>query len=91
MIILEEHDLDGFIKEPEEEEEKDKHKKDMIKVNRIITNSIKDHLIYQVSLKKNPKEVFDALTNIFEGKNINKIMILRNQFKGVKIQKKETM
>ena len=44
MIILEEHDLDGFIKEdvkePEGEEAKAKHKKDMITVKRIITNSI---------------------------------------------------
>ena len=49
MLILEEHDLDGFIKdkvkEPEGEEEKAKHKKDMIKVKRIIANSIKDQLI----------------------------------------------
>ena len=39
MLILKEHDLDGFIKEdvkePEGEEEKEKHKKDMIKVKRI--------------------------------------------------------
>ena len=45
MLILEEHDLDGFIKEdvkePKGEEEKAKYKKDMIKVKRIISNSIK--------------------------------------------------
>ena len=39
MLILEEHDLDGFIKEEvkelEGEEAKAKHKKDMIKVKRI--------------------------------------------------------
>ena len=46
MLILEEHDLDGFIKEdvkePEGEEEKAKNKKAMIKVKRIIANSMKD-------------------------------------------------
>ena len=46
MLILEEHDLDGFIKEDvkerEREEAKAKHKKDMIKVKRIIANSIKN-------------------------------------------------
>ena len=40
MLILEEHDLDDFIKEdvkePEGEETKKKHKNDMIKVKRII-------------------------------------------------------
>ena len=35
--------------------------------------------------------MFDALTILFEGKNINKRMTLRNQLKGVKIQKEETM
>ena len=95
MLILEEHDLDGFIKEdfkePEGEEEKAKHKNDMIKVKRIIDKSIKDHLIPQVSSKNNPKEMFDVLTHVFEGKSINIRMTMRNQLKGVKIHKTETM
>ena len=40
---------------------------------------------------KTPKEVFDALTKIFEGKNINRKMTLRNQLKNVKIQNSETI
>ena len=84
-----EHDLDGFIKEdfkePEGEEEKAKHKKDMIKVKRIIAKYFKDQLISQVYSKNSPKETFDALTNMFESKNINRRMTLRNQLKGVKI------
>ena len=63
----------------------------MIKVKRIIANSIKDQLISQVSSKNTPREMFDALTNMFEGKNINKRMTLRNQLKGVKIEKKKTI
>ena len=35
--------------------------------------------------------MFDTLTNMFEGKNINRRMTLRNQLKGVKIQKTETI
>ena len=35
--------------------------------------------------------MFDALTNMFEGKNINMRMTLRNQLKDVNIQKEETM
>ena len=91
MLILEEHDLDGFIKEDvkelEGEEAKAKHKKDMIKLKNIIANSTKDQLISQVSSKNTPNEMFDALTNMFEGKRINRRMTLRNQVKGVKIQK----
>ena len=46
---------------------------------RIISDSIKDHLIPQVSSLKTPKEMFDALTKLFEGKDINRKMTLRNQ------------
>ena len=67
------------------------HKKDMIKFSRIIANSIKDHLIPRVSSKNTPKEMFDVLTSLFEGKNINRRMTLRNQLKDVKIQKAKTM
>ena len=89
MLILEEHDLEGYIKdevkEPEGDEAKAKHKKDMIKAKRIVVDSIKDHLIPQVTSKNTPKEMFDALTSLFEGKNINRRMTLKNQLKGVKI------
>ena len=35
--------------------------------------------------------MFDALTKLFEGKNINRKMTLRNQLKNVKIQNEETI
>ena len=62
----------------------------MVKAKRIIADSIKDHLIPHVSSLKTPKEAFDALTELFEGKNIKK-MTLRNRLKNVKIQNLETM
>ena len=58
---------------------------------RIIDDSIKDHLIPHVSSLNTPKEMFDALTKLFEGKNINWKMTLRNQLKNVKIQNAETI
>ena len=52
-IILEENELAKFIKEvvsePAEDEAKEKYKKDMIRAKSIIADSIKDHLIPQVS------------------------------------------
>ena len=49
MLILQENDLDQFVKEevkePEEAEAKAKHKKDMIIAKRIIAYSIKYNLI----------------------------------------------
>ena len=58
---------------------------------RIIVDSIKDHLIPQVSSLKKSKAMFDALTKLFEWKNINRKMTLRNQLKNVKIQNVETI
>ena len=63
----------------------------MVKDKRIIADSIKGHLVPQVFSKTTLKEMFDALSELFEGKNINIRMTLRNQLKGVKIQNPETM
>ena len=61
------------------------HKKNLVKAKKIIADSIMDHLIPQVSSLKTPKDMFDSLTKIFEGKNINQKITLRKQLKNVKI------
>ena len=63
---------------PEGDEAKDLHKKKLVMAKRIIADSIKGHLIPQVSSLNSHKAMFDALTKIFEGKNINRKMTLRN-------------
>ena len=50
---------------PYEDEAQALHKKKLIKAKKIIADSIKDHLIPQVSSLKTPKEMFDSLTKIF--------------------------
>ena len=59
MLILEEHDLEGFIEnevpELEGDEAKARHKKSLIKAKRIIADSIKDHLIPHVSSLEDTK------------------------------------
>ena len=74
LLILEENDLEEYV-----EKEVAKHKKNMVKAKRIIADSIKDHLIPHVSSYKTPKQMFDALTKLYEGKNINRKMTLRTQ------------
>ena len=95
MLILEDNDLEGFIKKEvakqKGDEEKEKHKKDVIKDKWIIADSIKDRLIPRVSSRRTPKEMFDSLCSLFEGRNINRKMTLRNQVKSVKVQKLETI
>ena len=62
------------------------HKKNLVKLKRIIADYIKDHIIPHVSSLKKHKEVFDALTKLFKGKNINQKMMLRNQLRNVNIK-----
>ena len=47
------------------------HKKNAMKDKKIIADSIIDHLSAQVSSLKTLKDIFDSLTKLFEGKNIN--------------------
>ena len=74
-MVPEENELDTYISGevpvPEGDEAKTLHKKNLVKAKKIISNSINDHLMPQVSSLKKPKEMFDSLTNLFEGKNIN--------------------
>ena len=71
LLILEEHDLENYVKEEvaelEGDEDKARYKKNMVKAKRIIVESIKDHLISHVFYLKTPKEMFDALTKLYEG------------------------
>jgi hypothetical protein len=88
-FILEENDLARFVKnevsEPDDAAEKTKHQKETIRAKRILANSIKDHLIPYVSSKNTLKEMFDALTILYEGKNINQKMNLRIQLKNTRM------
>ena len=58
-IILKENGLKKYINDEVEktkqDEAKEKHEQDLIKAMRIVVDSIKDHLIPQVSSKKTPK------------------------------------
>ena len=94
-LILEKNDISRFIKEnvpePADATAKTKYQKDLVRAKRIIVDSIKDHLIPQVAFKNTPKAMFDALTRMYEGRNINQKMNLRNQLKNTKMQKGETV
>ena len=84
-LVMEENELDSYIHQEvpvwEGDEAKALHKNKMVMEQKIIVDSIKDHLIPQVSSLKTPKAMFYALTNLFEGKNINRKMTLRNQLR----------
>ena len=69
-LIVKENFLEKYIKdevaEPTEVEAKEKHEQYLIKEMRIIVDSIKYHLIPQVSSKNTPKQMYDALSRMYE-------------------------
>ena len=71
--------ISGEVPFPEGGEAKALHKNNLFKAKRIISDSIKDHVIPQMSSLNMPKEMFNSLTKLFEGKNINWNMTLRNK------------
>ena len=94
-LILKENGLEKYIKveivEPKEDDAKENHEQDLLKAMMIIANYIKDHLIPQVSSKKTPKNMYDALSRMYEGRNINRNINLRAQLKGTKLSKGESI
>ena len=83
--------ISGEVLVLEGDEAKALHKKNLVNAKRIIVDSIKDHLIPQVSSLKTPKPMFDALTKLCEGKNINRKMTLRNSLNNVNIHIEDTI
>ena len=67
------------------------HKKNLVKAKKIIVDSITCHLIQEVSSLKTPKDMFDSLIKLFEGKNINQNMALRKHLKNVNIHNVEQL
>ena len=94
-LILKENGLEKYIKdeiaEPNEDEVRDKHEQDLIKEMRTTVDSIKDHFITQVSYMKKSKQMYDALSKMYEGRNINRKMNMRAQLKGTKMRKGESI
>ena len=94
-LIRKANRLENYIKddisEPKEDESKEKHEQDLIKEMRNIIDFIKDHLIPQLSSKKTPKKMYDALSRMYEGRNVNRKMNLRAQLKGTKMSKRESI
>ena len=83
--------IKGEVAEPEEDEAKEKHKEDLIRAMRIIIDSIKYHLIPQVSSKGTPKDMYDSLSKMYEGRNIDRKMNLRAQLKSTKMSDGESI
>jgi hypothetical protein len=70
QMILDENDLLEHltvgVTELEEEEQKTKHKKNEKKGKRIVSNSIKYHLIPHISELQKARQMYEALNKLYE-------------------------
>jgi hypothetical protein len=57
----------------------------------ILIESIKDHLIHNLSELKTTKEMFDALTKLYKSKKTCRNITLRNQLINMTMNKSETI
>jgi hypothetical protein len=76
-----------MLSKPEDEEEKAKFKKNKVEDKRILTDSIKNHLIPNVSKLNTTKEMFDSLTKLYERKNTSQNLTLCHQLRNVTMNK----
>ena len=94
LILLEENDLLQCVNEkvPESEagEDKPRWRKNDAKARRILVDSVKHHLVPQVSKKKTTKKMFKTLKKLFEHSSINVTLTLRNQLSKMKMIKSKS-
>jgi hypothetical protein len=90
QMILDENDLLEHvtvgIPELEEEEQKTKHKKNEKKSKRIMSDSINDHLIPHIFELQTTKQMYEALSRLYETKDISRNLALRNQLHYMKME-----
>jgi hypothetical protein len=95
QMILDENDLLEHVivgvLEPDEEEQKTKHKKNEKKAKRIVSDSVKDHLIPHISELQTTRQMYEALNILYESKEISQNLTLRNQLRNMKMDNSESI
>ena len=89
LLLLEESDLlqcvNEKVLEPEAEEDKPRWRKNDAKARRILVDSVRDHLVPQISEKTTTRKMFKTLKKLFEHSNIKVTHTLRNKLSNMKM------
>jgi hypothetical protein len=64
-------------------------KKGEAKAKSLILDGIKDHVVPHLSGKTTAKDMWKALSDLYQNKNENRVMALRKQLRGTKMAKGE--
>jgi hypothetical protein len=95
ILALKEYDLwelvDKVVTPPTDLAALEAHNKKEIKAERVLLDSVKDHLIPHLSKKKTTKEMFDALVSLFQSKNMNRKMVLRNKLRSMQMSRSDNV
>jgi hypothetical protein len=79
------------VPKPGEEEQKTKNKKNEKKAKRIMSDLVKDHLIPHISKLQTTRKMYEALNRLYERKDINRNLALRNQLRNMKMENSESL
>jgi hypothetical protein len=94
-MILDKNDLLEHVTvgvpELDEAEQKTKHKKNEKKANRIMSDSVKDHLIPHISELQTTRQMYEALNRLYESKDIIYNLTLINQLRNMKMENLESV
>jgi 2-phosphoglycerate kinase len=69
----------------------DIHEVKEARAQRIILDGVRDHLIPHLAEKQTTKEMWDALKNLYEAKNENRKMALRDKLHSTRMAKGESV
>jgi hypothetical protein len=99
ILLLEENELRGIVENntthpvvvPTDATLLVVYTKKSIKDKMIILDAMKDHLISQLTGKKNAYAMWESLTKLYQSTNENRKMVLRKKLKSIKMIKVENV
>ena len=68
-----------------------KHEEDVAYAKQFIMDGVKDHIVPHIAEKKTANETWNALTTLFEGKSVQRKMLLETQLRSFMMTKGEEM
>jgi len=91
--LLDEHFLkvyvDNVVAEPTNPNQLKKYKGEMAKTKRMILNGVKDHIVCHIAGRNTTKEMWDALSMLYQGSSEQRKMYLEQKMRSTQMQKGE--
>lgn len=81
--------VDSVVAEPTNPDLIKKYKGEMAKIKRMILDGIKDHIVCQIAGRDTAKEMWDALSTLYQGSSMQRKMYLDQKMISMQIHKGE--